>query len=161
MAADAPAVATAPPITKRSAPREYVAQNQRERLLARLDDPDKHWKFKEGDLAERARWADYLAAFEDMLELASQGAKVLQVRSVELGMVHNMPIFVRSSFDKPEDIDPYGLTSKLLDRLELRPRDECNRRASRIPRNDLNWDTADRCGDPNAIRSIVIDFSIR
>src|SRR5262249_28689342 len=41
-------------------------------------------------------------AFEDMLELASQGAKVLQVRSVELGMVHNMPIFVRSSFDKPE-----------------------------------------------------------
>jgi aspartate kinase len=43
-----------------------------------------------------------------MLELASQGAKVLQVRSVELGMVHNMPIFVRSSFDKPEDIDPHG-----------------------------------------------------
>src|SRR5262249_37525898 len=47
-------------------------------------------------------------AFEDMLELASQGAKVLQVRSVELGMVHNMPIFVRSSFDRPEDIDPHG-----------------------------------------------------
>jgi aspartate kinase len=47
-------------------------------------------------------------AFEEMLELASQGAKVLQVRSVELGMVHNMPIFVRSSFDKPEDIDPHG-----------------------------------------------------
>jgi aspartate kinase len=35
-------------------------------------------------------------------------AKVLQVRSVELGMVHNMPIFVRSSFDKPEDIDPHA-----------------------------------------------------
>src|SRR3954452_24518177 len=47
-------------------------------------------------------------AFEDMLELASQGAKVLQVRSVELGMVHNMPVFVRSSFDKPGDIDPHG-----------------------------------------------------
>src|SRR5216110_3499046 len=47
-------------------------------------------------------------AFEDMLELASQGAKVLQVRSVELGMVHNMPVFVRSSFDKPEDIDPHA-----------------------------------------------------
>ena len=43
-----------------------------------------------------------------MLELASLGAKVLQVRSVELGMVHNMPVFVRSSFDKPEDIDPHG-----------------------------------------------------
>jgi aspartate kinase len=47
-------------------------------------------------------------AFEEMLELASQGAKVLQVRSVELGMVHNVRIFVRSSFDKPEDIDPYA-----------------------------------------------------
>src|SRR5437588_3335786 len=47
-------------------------------------------------------------AFEEMLELASLGAKVLQVRSVELGMVHNVRIFVRSSFDKPEDIDPYG-----------------------------------------------------
>jgi len=42
-----------------------------------------------------------------MLELASLGAKVLQVRSVELGMVHNVRIFVRSSFDKPEDIDPH------------------------------------------------------
>ena len=47
-------------------------------------------------------------AFEEMLELASQGAKVLQVRSVELGMVHNVRVFVRSSFDKPEDIDPHG-----------------------------------------------------
>ncbi len=47
-------------------------------------------------------------AFEEMLELASQGAKVLQVRSVELGMVHNVRVFVRSSFDKPEDIDPYA-----------------------------------------------------
>src|SRR6516165_8377069 len=55
----------------------------------------------------RARRLDRIA-FEEMLELASLGAKVLQVRSVELGMVHNMPIFVRSSFDKPEDIDPHG-----------------------------------------------------
>jgi aspartate kinase len=55
----------------------------------------------------KARRLDKIA-FEDMLELASQGAKVLQVRSVELGMTQNMPIFVRSSFDKPEDIDPHG-----------------------------------------------------
>src|SRR4026208_110292 len=45
-------------------------------------------------------------AYEEMLEFASLGAKVMQVRSVELGMVHNVRIFVRSSFDKPEDIDP-------------------------------------------------------
>src|SRR5512140_1855573 len=55
----------------------------------------------------KARRLDKIA-FEDMLELASQGAKVLQVRSVELGMVYNMPVFVRSSFDRPEDIDPHG-----------------------------------------------------
>jgi aspartate kinase len=54
----------------------------------------------------RARRLDKIA-FEEMLELASLGAKVMQVRSVELGMVHNVRIFVRSSFDRPEDIDPH------------------------------------------------------
>ena len=47
-------------------------------------------------------------AFEEMLELASLGAKVMQVRSVELGMVHNVRIFVRSSFDPPDKINPHG-----------------------------------------------------
>jgi aspartate kinase len=55
----------------------------------------------------RARRLERIA-FEEMLELASLGAKVLQVRSVELGMVHKVRIFVRSSFDRPEDIDPHG-----------------------------------------------------
>jgi len=53
----------------------------------------------------KARRLDKIA-FEEMLELASLGAKVLQVRSVELGMVHNVRIFVRSSFDPPEKINP-------------------------------------------------------
>jgi len=53
----------------------------------------------------KARRLDKIA-FEEMLELASLGAKVMQVRSVELGMVHNVRIFVRSSFEKPENIDP-------------------------------------------------------
>jgi aspartate kinase len=56
-------------------------------------------------VVHKARRLDKIA-YEEMLELASLGAKVMQVRSVELGMVHNVPIFVRSSFDKPEDIDP-------------------------------------------------------
>jgi aspartate kinase len=55
----------------------------------------------------RARRLDKVA-FEEMLELASLGAKVMQVRSVELGMVHNVRIFVRSSFDRPDSIDPHG-----------------------------------------------------
>jgi aspartate kinase len=58
-------------------------------------------------IVPKARRLDKVA-FEEMLELASLGAKVLQVRSVELGMVHKVKIFVRSSFDKPEDIDPHG-----------------------------------------------------
>ncbi|MCX5571592.1 MULTISPECIES: aspartate kinase [Kaistia] len=40
---------------------------------------------------------------EEMLEMASLGAKVLQVRSVELAMVHGVRTFVRSSFVDPED----------------------------------------------------------
>jgi PPK2 family polyphosphate:nucleotide phosphotransferase len=40
---------------------------QRERLLARLRDPTKRWKFNVGDLAERERWDDYAAAYQDAL----------------------------------------------------------------------------------------------
>jgi aspartate kinase len=48
----------------------------------------------------RARRLDRVS-FEEMLEMASLGAKVLQVRSVELAMVHRVPTYVRSSFDDP------------------------------------------------------------
>jgi PPK2 family polyphosphate:nucleotide phosphotransferase len=44
------------------------ADEQRERLLARLDDPTKQWKFKPGDVDERARWDDYQAAYATALE---------------------------------------------------------------------------------------------
>jgi PPK2 family polyphosphate:nucleotide phosphotransferase len=41
---------------------------QRDRLLRRLDRPDKHWKFNAGDIDERARWDDYQAAYDAVLE---------------------------------------------------------------------------------------------
>lgn len=44
------------------------AETQKERLLARLDRPDKHWKFNPGDIDERAKWPDYRAAYEVALE---------------------------------------------------------------------------------------------
>jgi PPK2 family polyphosphate:nucleotide phosphotransferase len=44
---------------------------QRARLQDRVDDPTKRWKFNPGDLAERARWDDYRAAFQEMLEETS------------------------------------------------------------------------------------------
>ncbi len=45
-------------------------------------------------------------SFEEMLEMASLGAKVLQVRSVELAMNHNVKTYVRSSFDDPSSPQP-------------------------------------------------------
>ncbi len=43
-------------------------EEQRERLMARLDDESKHWKFNPGDIDERARWSDYRAAYEVAVE---------------------------------------------------------------------------------------------
>ena len=37
---------------------------QKARFLARLDTPEKTWKFEAADLAERARWPDYRAAYQ-------------------------------------------------------------------------------------------------
>ena len=56
-------------------------------------------------IVPKARRLDRVA-FEEMLEMASLGAKVLQVRSVELAMVHKVKTFVRSSFDDPNDPKP-------------------------------------------------------
>ena len=39
---------------------------QRRRFIARIDDPTKNWKFSAGDVAERARWKDYMRAYEDV-----------------------------------------------------------------------------------------------
>jgi PPK2 family polyphosphate:nucleotide phosphotransferase len=44
---------------------------QRRRLLARLDDPEKHWKFNPGDIAERQYWDDYQNAYEDAITATS------------------------------------------------------------------------------------------
>ena len=56
-------------------------------------------------IVPKARRLDRVA-FEEMLEMASLGAKVLQVRSVEVAMVHKVKTFVRSSFDDPADPKP-------------------------------------------------------
>jgi aspartate kinase len=45
-------------------------------------------------------------SYEEMLEMASLGAKVLQIRSVELAMVQGVRLRVRSSFEAPENLKP-------------------------------------------------------
>jgi PPK2 family polyphosphate:nucleotide phosphotransferase len=41
---------------------------QKERLMARLDDPTKHWKYNPGDVDERAKWRAYMEAYQAVLE---------------------------------------------------------------------------------------------
>ena len=46
-------------------------EEQRKRFLARLDEPFKRWKFSMNDLAERKRWDDYMAAYQNMIRETS------------------------------------------------------------------------------------------
>jgi len=46
-------------------------EEQRKRLLARLNEPDKNWKFNPGDLEERKLWDRYTEAYEEMLNATS------------------------------------------------------------------------------------------
>ena len=45
---------------------------QKKRLLERIDDPEKNWKFRMGDLDDRAHWDDYMSAYEDFLRATSR-----------------------------------------------------------------------------------------
>ncbi len=46
-------------------------KRQKQRLLKRLEDPDKTWKFSLTDLSERSKWDDYMDAYEDMVNETS------------------------------------------------------------------------------------------
>jgi len=46
----------------------YVSkEEQRKRLIERIEEPEKRWKFAAGDLAERAYWDNYMSAFEEAI----------------------------------------------------------------------------------------------
>ena len=46
-------------------------EEQRKRFLARIDEPDKNWKFSLADIAERKFWTHYMKAFEECLSATS------------------------------------------------------------------------------------------
>ena len=46
-------------------------KRQKQRLLERLEHPDKEWKFSLTDLSERSKWDDYMEAYQDMLNKTS------------------------------------------------------------------------------------------
>ena len=50
----------------------YISkEEQKARLLARLDNPAKHWKYSRGDLDERAFWDDYMAAYQAAIDVTN------------------------------------------------------------------------------------------
>ncbi|GAA3343862.1 polyphosphate--nucleotide phosphotransferase [Amorphoplanes nipponensis] len=78
---------------------------QKKRLLARLDDPGKHWKYNPGDLAERARWDDYQQAYEDALNRCSTDAAPWYVVPADRKWYRNWAVatLLRDTF---ADLDP-------------------------------------------------------
>ena len=47
-------------------------EEQKQRFLSRLNEPEKHWKFESGDLKERALWGDYMHAYVEIIKNTSQ-----------------------------------------------------------------------------------------
>ena len=62
-------------------------------------------------ITQKAHRLDKIS-YEEMLEMASLGAKVLQTRSVEIAMKHKVRLSVRSSFDDPTKVPPAGSGDK-------------------------------------------------
>jgi PPK2 family polyphosphate:nucleotide phosphotransferase len=60
-------------------------EEQRKRFLARIDEPDKNWKFSLADIHERKYWNDYVKAYEDCLSATS---------------THNAPWYIVPADDK-------------------------------------------------------------
>ncbi|SEN34161.1 polyphosphate kinase 2 family protein [Actinacidiphila rubida] len=78
---------------------------QRERLLARLDRPDKHWKFNAGDIEERAMWPAYQEAYQAVLERCSTGAAPWYVVPANRKWYRNWAVS-RLLLEHLEGIDP-------------------------------------------------------
>ena len=51
---------------------KHSREEQRQRFLSRLIEPEKNWKFESGDIAERAHWDAYMSAFEDAVNATSR-----------------------------------------------------------------------------------------
>ncbi|WP_327135744.1 polyphosphate kinase 2 family protein [Streptomyces sp. NBC_01343] len=80
-------------------------EEQRERLLERLDDPDKHWKFNTGDIDERALWPEYRHAYELALQRCSIDAAPWYVVPADRKWYRNWAI-TKLLLEHLEELDP-------------------------------------------------------
>jgi polyphosphate kinase 2 (PPK2 family) len=78
---------------------------QRQRLLERLDDPTKHWKFNPHDIDERALWADYQRAYEIALERCNSDAAPWHVVPSDRKWYRNL-LVTRLLLECLERLDP-------------------------------------------------------
>ncbi|MCM2576941.1 PPK2 family polyphosphate kinase [Streptomyces meridianus] len=78
---------------------------QRRRLLRRLDDPSKHWKFDPGDVEERELWDHYRDAYEAMLERCSTVAAPWYVVPADRKWYRNWAVS-RLLLEQLEEMDP-------------------------------------------------------
>ena len=65
---------------------------QRERLQERVDDPEKRWKFRHGDLEDRELWPEYQAAYEEALQRTSTEAAPWYVVPADRNWVRNLAV---------------------------------------------------------------------
>jgi PPK2 family polyphosphate:nucleotide phosphotransferase len=97
-------------------------EEQKKRLLERIETPEKRWKFNAGDLDERQLWDDYMKAYEDALnETSTEGApwytvpanrnwfRDLVVASVLVKTLESLDMHYPES---KEDLAPYALRLK-------------------------------------------------
>jgi len=78
---------------------------QRTRLQERLDNPEKRWKFRVGDLDDRARWDDFTAAYEDAIRETSTEYAPWHVVPADRNWVRNLAVaeILVAAFEK---LDP-------------------------------------------------------
>ncbi len=78
---------------------------QKQRLQARLDDPEKTWKFNPNDLKERVLWDDYQAAYEDAINACSTDFAPWNVVSADHNWARNIAV-AQKLVDTLESLDP-------------------------------------------------------
>jgi polyphosphate kinase 2 (PPK2 family) len=80
-------------------------REQAERLQARLDDPDKRWKFRASDLETRKRWDDYMTLYEEALTETSTDWAPWYVVPADRKWVRNVAV-ARLLVRTLESLDP-------------------------------------------------------
>jgi PPK2 family polyphosphate:nucleotide phosphotransferase len=99
-------------------------EEQSRRLLARLDDPTKRWKFDPKDVAERDNWSDYIAAYNDAIGRCSTNVAPWFVVPADNKWFRNWAV-ARLLIETLDEMDPQYPQPKLpIKKLKARIKDQ-------------------------------------